>query len=162
MNHPTLLRHPFEVPTLLNTTTQDDAVTPTHVRTLSIALMWFLGLINLGFLVWVILDPHPVAEYVGLSAAQPQAGSELRAMYGGLIGGLGVLNIIGARVPDRLIPAIWCTAWTFAGVGSVRSVSCIYLGIGGSQALFAASEVLASVTCFILLRALERAETRFV
>ena len=79
-------------------------------------------------------------------------------MYGGLIGGLGVLNIIGARAPNRLAPALWCTAWTFAGVGLVRSVSCLYLGIGGSQAVFAASELLASVTSFILLRALERAD----
>lgn len=150
------------MPTLLNMTAQDDALTPTHVRTLSIALMWFLGLTNLGFLAWVVFDPQPVAEFAGLSASQPQAGSELRAMYGGLIGGLGVLNIIGARVPQRLIPAIWCTAWTFAGVGLVRSVSCIYLGIGGLQALFAASEVLASVTCFVLLRALERAAARLI
>lgn len=59
--------------------------------------MWLLGLMNLGFLAWVIVSPIPIAEYVGLSAAQPRAGAELRAMYGGLIGGLGVLNIIGAR-----------------------------------------------------------------
>ena len=131
-------------------------VTTVRIRQFSVALMWFLGLMNLGFLAWVILDPIPVAEYVGLSAAQPRAGAELRAMYGGLIGGIGVLNLIGACAPQRLIPALWCTAWTFAGVGSVRSISCLYLGIGGLQAVFAVSEILASVTCFILLSVLER------
>ena len=131
-------------------------MTSIHIRTFSVALMWFLGLMNLGFLGWVIYAPFPIAEYVGISAAQPQAGAEIRAMYGGLIGGLGVLNIIGARIPQRLIPALWCTAWTFAGVGSVRSMSCLYLGLGGVQALFAVSELLASITCFLLLRALEQ------
>ena len=130
-----------------------------RIRMIAVALMWLLGLMNLGFLAWVIFNPLPIADYVGLSVAEPQAGAELRAMYGGLIGGLGVLNIIGARASNRLIPAIWCTAWTFAGVGSVRSISCLYLGIGGAQALFATLEVLASVTCFLLMMTLERTKS---
>ena len=121
----------------------------------SVLLMWLLAVMNLGFLLWVVVDPLPTARFVGLASAEPQAYVELRAMYGGLIGGLGVLNLIGALHPKRLSSAVWCTAWTFAGVGTVRSISCLILGIGGIQALFALTELGASLTSFILLSRLE-------
>ena len=122
---------------------------------LSKALMWMLAIMNLGFLIWVVIDPIPTANFVGISAMNQDAGSELRAMYGGLIGGLGMLNLLGAIYSHRLAPALWATAWTFAGVGTVRLVSCICLGIGGIQLLFAVLELGAMITCFTLLKYLE-------
>ena len=122
---------------------------------IAILLMWLLAVMNLGFLLWVVIDPMPTARFVGLTGAEPQAYVELRAMYGGLIGGLGILNLLGALYPKRLPSAVWSTAWTFAGVGTVRSVSCLILGIGGVQALFALTELGASLTSFILLSKLE-------
>ena len=127
-----------------------------NARTLSVWLMWLLGLTNVAFLVWIVIDPVPVAQFVGIKPIHHDAGAELRAMYGGLIGGLGILNLLGALNPERLIPAVWSTAWAFAGVGVVRTISCLILGIGGAQALFAVLEVLGSCTCFILLRGLEQ------
>ena len=56
------------------------------------ALMLFLGVVNLGFALWVLIDPLPVASALALSPSGPAAAAELRAMYGGLIGGFGVLN----------------------------------------------------------------------
>ena len=131
------------------------------VRKLSVALMWLLAVMNLGFLLWVVIDPFPVARFVGLTGAESQAQVELRAMYGGLIGGIGVLNLLGALNPQRLNAALWCTAWTFTGVGMVRSLSCLTFGIGGVQALFALSEIGAAVTCFMLLSFLEK-ESGFI
>ena len=122
----------------------------------AILLMWLLAIMNLGFLIWVIIDPIPTATFVGLSINDPQGQVELRAMYGGLIGGLGVLNLLGALYPHRLNAALWCTSWTFAGVGTVRTVSCLTLGIGSIQALFAFLEVGAALTCFILMCLLEK------
>ena len=121
--------------------------------------MWALALMNLAFLIWVVIDPIPTAHFVGLAAHETQAQAELRAMYGGLIGGIGVLNLLGALHPHRLSSALWCTAWTFTGVGVVRTVSCVLLGIGGVQALFAALEIGASLTSFTLLSFLGRASS---
>ena len=119
------------------------------------ALMWFFAVTNLGFLVWALINPEAIAAFVGLSAVAPDAQAELRAMYGGLIGGLGVLNLVGAIRPNRLNSAVWATAWVFTGVGLVRAGSCAHYGIGGWQLVFAVSEVAAAITCFWLLQRLE-------
>ena len=145
--------------TQVSTQTEEDSspkVKKERIRKLSVALMWLLAVMNLGFLLWVVIDPFPVARFVGLMGAEPQAQIELRTMYGGLIGGIGVFNLLGALYPHRLNAALWCTAWTFAGVGTVRSLSCLILGMGGVQALFAVSEVGAAITCFTLLSFLEK------
>ena len=126
-----------------------------RIRILSKILMWLLAGMNIGFLVWVVIDPTPTASFVGIAAINQDAGSELRAMYGGLIGGLGMINLLGVINPNRLEPALWSTAWAFAGVGVVRSLSCLYLGIGGVQMLFAVLELGATLSCFTMLRALE-------
>ena len=118
-------------------------------------LMWFLAIANLGFLVWASLDPFTIIGFVGLEAASPDANSEVRAMYGGLIGGLGVISLIGALNPKRLDSAVWATAWAFAGVGIVRMCSCLAFGIGGWQIIFSVSELAGSATCFWLLSRLE-------
>ena len=115
------------------------------------ALMLFMGVINLAFLVWVLVDPFEIVNFVGLSPSHDDARTEVRAMYGGLIGGLGMVNLLGVIFPRRLNAAVWATAWAFAGVGSVRSLSCFIYETGGWQAIFASSEVAASITCFWLL-----------
>ena len=116
------------------------------------ALMWLLAVTNLGFMVWVIIDPYTPAEFVGLMPKNEMAGAELRTMYGGLIGGLGVINLVGALKPERLNSAVWATGWAFAGVGIVRSASCIALAISGWQVVFAVSELVAAAVCFGLLK----------
>ena len=113
--------------------------------------MWLLAAMNLGFMAWVLFDPEPVARFGGLSLETAVAGSELRTMYGGLIGGLGLLNLIGAMRPRRLNAALWATGWAFTGVGVVRLGCCIGLALGGWQLAFAVSEVSAAVVCFWLL-----------
>ena len=114
-------------------------------------LMGLLALMNLLFLWWVLFNPIDVVEFVGLAAVSPTAQVEIRSMYGGLIGGLGVINLLGALSPKRLGAALWATAWAFAGVGVVRAISCAVYGIGGWQLVFATSEIAACVTCFWLL-----------
>lgn len=118
-------------------------------------LMWFFAIMNLGFLVWAVLDPFTIAKFVGLEAISLDANSELRAMYGGLIGSLGVISLIGALNPKRLESAVWATAWAFAGVGMVRICSCLAFGIGGWQIIFSVSEIAGSATCFWLLSRLD-------
>ena len=118
-------------------------------------LMWFFAITNLGFLVWAVLDPFTIANFVGLEAASPDANSEVRAMYGGLIGGLGAVSLIGALSPKRLESSVWATAWAFTGIGLVRICSCLIFSIDGWQLVFSLSELAAAVTCFWLLARME-------
>ena len=121
------------------------------------ALMLSLGVINLGFALWMIFDPLPVARALALSPAGPEAAAELRAMYGGLIGGFGAINLIGALRPQRLCAALWISGWSFLGIGGVRLLSCILLGISGAQIIYAAFELCCASLSLYLLSRLERA-----
>ena len=50
-------------------------------------LLIILGIMNVPFAIWVLVDPVPVIEFGGLTVASPVALTEIRSMYGGLIGG---------------------------------------------------------------------------
>ena len=76
-------------------------------------------------------------------------------MYGGLIGGLGILSFIGAWREQRIAAALWANAWAFSGIAVVRSVSCLASGLLGAQAFFSLLEVAAAVTCFVVLSRVE-------
>ena len=123
------------------------------------ALMALLAVMNLGFLVWALVEPMTIAKFVGLSPITEDAGVEVRAMYGGLIGGVGMVNLLGALQPARLPAAVWATAWSFAGIGFVRLVSCGVLGSGGWQLTFAGSELCAAVVCFWFTHRLDAPNT---
>jgi hypothetical protein len=114
--------------------------------------MLVLAAMNLSFMVWVLCYPFETAAFVGLSSLNENAETELRAMYGGLIGGLGVINLLGALTPKRTESAVWASAWTFLGVGVVRSVGCLHFGIYEWQGAFALSELACATTCFIMLK----------
>ena len=118
-------------------------------------LMAALALMNLGFSIWVFFAPGTISAFVGLTMSSVDAQSEVRAMYGGLIGGLGIINLLGALNPARLNSAFWATAWAFTGVGIVRFLSCLYFSISGWQLLFSLSELAASIVCFWWLRKME-------
>ena len=118
-------------------------------------MMAALAVMNLGFSIWVFFAPDTISAFVGLSMTTGDAQSEVRAMYGGLIGGLGIINLIGALNPLRLHSAFWATAWAFTGVGIVRFLSCLYFSISGWQLLFSVSEIAASIVCFWWLRNME-------
>ena len=120
------------------------------------ALLVILGVMNVPFAVWVIVDPVPVIEFGGLTVASPVALTEVRAMYGGLIGGLGILSLIGAWREERTAAALWANAWAFSGIAVVRSLSCLASGLWGAQALFSLLEIAAGVTCFLMLTRVER------
>ena len=122
------------------------------------ALLIILGIMNVPFAIWVLVDPVPVIEFGGLTVASPVALTEIRSMYGGLIGGLGLLSLIGAWRDRRTAAALWANGWAFSGIASVRTVSCLVSGTLGAQALFSLLEIAAAVTCFLVLKRVE-AET---
>ena len=79
----------------------DSSLNPTSAQPLTVRLenigLVGLALIHLLFGLWVIADPLVLATYVDLKPVGPQAGSELRAMYGGLIIGFGAIQWRGYR-----------------------------------------------------------------
>ncbi|MEE2645546.1 MAG: DUF4345 family protein [Myxococcota bacterium] len=119
-------------------------------------LLALLAVINLGFALWIVNDPYTVAEALSLVPAGPDAGAELRAMYGGLVGGLGWISLLGAIKPSRRLPALWANGWSFAGIGIVRILACLSLQLWSAQLIYALFELCAAGVCLALLRRLER------
>jgi hypothetical protein len=125
-----------------------------YIKKLARPFMLLLAVMNLGFMIWVLFYPFKTAAFVGLSALNENAEIELRTMYGGLIGGLGIINLLGALKPKRTENAVWATAWSFLGVGIVRSCGCLFFNADVWQIIFAISEMIAAATCFIMLKSL--------
>ena len=120
-------------------------------------VMWIMAVANLGYMIWVVLDPNTGARYMGVVANEPSGYVELRAMYAGLIGGLGFINLAGALKPERLPSALWASACLLGSVGIVRGASCLWHGIGGAHIAFAFLELAAASVCVGLLKAARRA-----
>ena len=118
------------------------------------SLMLLLAVMTLAFMIWVLVYPFKIAAFVGLSALHENAEIELRSMKRGLIGHLGLINLFGALRPKRTESAVWATAWTFLGVGIVRSCGCLYFNADVWQITFAVSEMMAAATCFFMLKRL--------
>lgn len=125
-----------------------------YIKKLARPFMLLLAVMNLGFMIWVLFYPFKTAAFVGLSALNENAEIELRTMYGGLIGGLGIINLLGALKPKRTENAVWATAWSFLGVGIVRSCGCLFFNADVWQIIFAIFEMIAAATCFIMLKSL--------
>ena len=84
--------------------------------------MGLMAIANLGYMLWVLMDPVTGAQFMGVIAESATGHVELRAMYAGLIGGLGFVNLLGAIKPHRLQSALWATAWILCTVGMAIAV----------------------------------------
>ena len=91
-------------------------------------MMAALAVMNLGFSVWVLFAPDTISAFVGLAMTTGDAQSEVRAMYAGLIGGLGIINLIGALNPARLHPALWATAWAYIACEGLEMTLAVHSG----------------------------------
>ena len=112
-----------------------------------------LALTHLLFGLWVIVDPLPLATYVDLQPVGPQAGSELRAMYGGLIIGFGAIQWRGYRSMAFRSAAIEATGWIFAGVALGRLTGLLSGPLAGLQPVFLVGEVVLAASCAYLCQA---------
>ena len=119
---------------------------PLTVRLENIGLVG-LALIHLLFGLWVIADPLVLATYVDLKPVGPQAGSELRAMYGGLIIGFGAIQWRGYRSMAFRSAAIEATGWIFAGVALGRLAGLLDGALAGLQPVFLLGEVCLALAC---------------
>ena len=85
-------------------------------------LLWASALVNLGWGLMTLFAPMRAAEILHLEPTSGRGFSELRAVYGGGVGMLGVLTVLALRRPDG---GGWLTLMglAFVGLATGRLVS---------------------------------------
>ena len=69
-----------------------------------------------------LLNPDFLAGVAGVSSTSPTGMSEVRAMYGGLQAGIGILALLGAARPAFTRPALLMLLYLASGLGLARLV----------------------------------------
>ncbi len=88
-----------------------------------LAVRIFLGLSALIWIPYAIgcwIDPASLSEAANIAPTSATGTAELRAMYGGLQGALGLLALAGALRPALAKYALCALAVVCAGLGSAR------------------------------------------
>jgi hypothetical protein len=85
----------------------------------------FLGLVAVLFVpygIYCFFVPGSLAEIAGVASTTATGSTELRAMYGGLQTGLGLLAGLAVVRPDLVRPALLAVAFAAGGLFSARFV----------------------------------------
>jgi hypothetical protein len=86
------------------------------------------GLLSVVYGLYCFARPLFLDEFAGVAASSTTGTVELRAMYGGLQTGFGVLALLGALRPALTHAALLATAVLCAGLGSFRLLGAIAAG----------------------------------
>lgn len=119
----------------------------------------FLAVIGLIFLVsgiFTFFDPHTMGAALGIAPLNSSGETEIRATYGGLVIGSGLLVISGLF--NRLM-TVAALAATFFGAGGLMLTRVVIQAMEGftiNQAIVAIFELSMVVFAFLLLRAAVR------
>ena len=123
----------------------------------------FLAVIGSIFLVagiFTFFDPHTMGEALGIMPMNASGETEIRATYGGLVVGSGLLVLAGLF--SRLM-AVAALAGTVFGAGGLMSTRIIIQAMEGftiNQGIVAVFELGVVVIAFLLLRtAMRRAKS---
>lgn len=81
------------------------------------------ALVFLGLGVWLLADPAPALEAVGISLAPGSGTTEARAMYGGYELGTGAFLLACRREPGWSRAGLALTALVLGGLGLTRLVA---------------------------------------
>ena len=116
----------------------------------------FLAVIGTIFMVsgiFTFFDPGTIGEALGIAPLNASGETEIRAMYGGLVVGSGLLAFSGLF--NRLL-AVAALAGTFFGAGGLMFTRVVIQAMEGfavNQAIVAAFELTMVAIAFLLLRA---------
>jgi hypothetical protein len=86
------------------------------------------GLMWLVYGVYILIVPGALAATAGLGALNTTGTIELRAMYGGLEGAVGLLALWGAFNPRLRRAGLAALAFTCTGLGATRLTSALVAG----------------------------------
>jgi len=98
------------------------------MKNLNIVVLTIAGLGFVAFGVIFLCWPDMVMPGVGIQAMQPQAHVEIRAMYGGLELGLGVLLLM-CFAPARQRFGLQLSLASYGGLGLARALSMLMVGV---------------------------------
>ena len=119
--------------------------------------LWITGLGWLGYGAYCFFVPGTLTEFAGLVPSNTTAMTELRAMYGGLQGAIGILALIGATHTRRANAVLLALSCVYAGLGSTRTIAALLAGDSSMYSIGALSfECLSAAISIWLLRKTNR------
>ncbi len=121
----------------------------------------FLGFIGVVFIVsgiFTFFDPHAMGEALGIAPLNASGETEIRATYGGLVVGCGLLMLAGLFHQLMAVAALAGVVFGAGGLMSTRIAIQVTEGFTINQAIVATFELSIVVVSFLLLkRAMRRA-----
>ncbi len=100
-------------------------------------VLWALAVVFVAFGVVALIDPSAMTGPAGLDASAPGATTEVRALYGGLQIGLGVLLIWSVLDPSRWASGLLAYGLLLGAVGDCRFIGLLLEGHWTGFHLFA-------------------------
>jgi hypothetical protein len=119
------------------------------------AFLAFSALVWLPYGLWCFLRPEFLADAAGIVASTPTASTELRAMYGGLQMGIGLLAAAALLAPSLCRPALLAIAFLCTGLATTRALGVLL--DGGLSSYTAAGLVFEILSASIAITLLPRA-----
>ena len=122
------------------------------------ALRIYLGIAGVAFMItalFAFIDPDSMAAFAGLAAVDAAGETEIRAIYGGLSGGIGLLLLCGLRSPKLATAGLGCAVFAVGGLGLTRLVLEVFFGDPGihpNQGIAIALELTVAVAAYVFLR----------
>jgi len=120
-------------------------------------LLWIAGLCFLGFGVAFLIAPLDTLGATGIRLEGALAAAELRAFYGGLEVGLGLLLVAAARSPRFQEAGLWLCLASYGGIGLARLLGMLIGGVATPFLWFAlVTELALAAAAALALRTTRR------
>ena len=117
-----------------------------------------VGGIFVASAVFAYIDPYTLGEAMGIAPADPSGVTEIRATYGGLVAGIGLLLICGVWSRRLAFAGLACTVFGVGALVLTRLAAEVFAGgpgISANQGLAIAFElIVVALGVFFLRRAL--------
>ena len=120
--------------------------------TFSKIVLGFTGIAFTGYGAYCALDPDVVARYSGLAFPTPGAVVEVRAMYGGLQTGLGLLLLYTATRPALHVHGLVMMLFALGGLALCRAFGLALAGVDEYNAGAVVYESVSALLAFLALR----------
>lgn len=80
---------------------------------------------------WACIDPLATAEFLGITAVNLSGETEIRATYGGLVLGIGLLMLCGARWRRLALAGLACVVFGVGALVATRLMVEVFFGGAG-------------------------------
>ncbi len=101
------------------------------------------------------IDPQAMGDFLGIAAVDLSGETEIRATYGGLVVGIGLLLLAGIRSKNLALAGLACTVFGVGCLMLTRLVIEVFFGgpgIAANQGIAIVFELIVVVIAFFLLR----------